>query len=235
MLGAVEQAEAWARGIGRAGVELFVANAGILVVGGLEADAVAWDRALRVNTLQPVWAARALVPRMAKRGGGSIVIVASAAGLLTQHGALPYAVSKAAAVAVARWLAVSHGGESAGRISTHCVCPQAVRTGMTANADPSRQLHAASALAGADGVLSAEEVADAILEGMRSGRFLILPHPSVSSYVERMTAEPDRWVQVMQRLQARFWSSQQSESDAGQVGSPSTPSSSTASRPRARL
>jgi NAD(P)-dependent dehydrogenase (short-subunit alcohol dehydrogenase family) len=203
---AIELAERWARG--RGGISLFVANAGVLTLGGLDADAATWERALKVNTLQSVYAAQRLVPLMGARGGGSFVIVASAAGLLTQHGALPYAVSKAAAVAVARWIAISHGADDSGRIAISCVCPQAVLTGMTRDADPTRQLFAASAMAGADGVLQADAVASAIVDGIARKRFLVLPHPSVAKYVRGANDKPDLWIRRMQALQSAFEAAQ---------------------------
>jgi NAD(P)-dependent dehydrogenase (short-subunit alcohol dehydrogenase family) len=203
---AIDLAERWARGYG--GVSLFVANAGVLTVGGLDADVATWERAIRVNTMQSVYAAQRLVPLMGARGGGSFVIVASAAGLLTQHGALPYAVSKAAAIAVARWIAVSHGAEDSERIAVSCVCPQAVLTGMTRNADPTRQLFAASAMAGADGILQAEAVASAIVDAIARKRFLVLPHPSVAKYVRVANETPDLWILRMQALKTAFEAAQ---------------------------
>lgn len=199
---AIDWAEQWADGLG--GVSILVANAGILTLGGLDASDETWQRAFSVNTMQSVYAAQKAVPMMAARGGGSFVVVASAAGLLTHHGALPYAVSKAAAVAVARWIAVSHGAEETGRIAVSCVCPQAVATGMTRGADPRRELHAASAMAGADGVLNADVVAAVIVDGIAQRRFLVLPHPSVSKYVALANSEPERWIRRMQQLQAAF-------------------------------
>lgn len=199
---AIDWAERWAFSYG--GISIFVANAGILTLGGLEAADDVWQKAFQVNTLQSVYAAQKLVPLMAARGGGSFVVIASAAGLLTQHGALPYAVSKAAAVAVARWIAVSHGADDSEKIAVSCVCPQAVATGMTRGADPRRDLHAASAMAGADGVLDSDAVASVVLEGIESGRFLVLPHPSVSKYVALANSEPERWIGRMQQLKAAF-------------------------------
>jgi NAD(P)-dependent dehydrogenase (short-subunit alcohol dehydrogenase family) len=202
MHAAIDAAERWAAGVG--GVSIFVANAGVLTVGGLDAESAVWEQAWRVNTMQSVYAAQRLVPLMSARGGGSFVVIASAAGLLTQHGALPYAVSKAAAVAVARWIAVSHGSEGSGNISVSCVCPQAVLTGMTRGADPRCELHAASAMAGADGVLSADEVADAVVDGVAQRRFLVLPHPSVARYVRFANERPDSWIARMQQLKVAF-------------------------------
>jgi hypothetical protein len=48
----------------------------------------------QINVMQHVWLARVLVPRFKERGSGRFVITASAAGLLTQVGSLPYSVTK---------------------------------------------------------------------------------------------------------------------------------------------
>jgi hypothetical protein len=55
-----------------------------------------------------------------------------------------------------------------------------------------------------DGILSAEEVADCIVEGVAAGRFLILPHGTVGTYCQRKAADHDRWIQGMQRFRRRL-------------------------------
>ena len=52
-------------------------------------------------------------------------------------------------------------------------------------------------------VLEPEEVADAVVDGLRDERFLILPHPEVGEYFQRKAADYDRWLAGMRRLQAR--------------------------------
>src|SRR4051812_20037634 len=92
-------------------VELFFSNAGITgPSGGAEILDADWDLLWRVNTMSHVWAARALLPGMLERGEGYLLSTASAAGVLAQLGALGYTVTKHAAVAVAEWLAMTHGG-----------------------------------------------------------------------------------------------------------------------------
>jgi hypothetical protein len=51
-------------------------------------------------------------------------------------------------------------------------------------------------------VLAPEEVADAVVEGLRAERFLILPHPEVHDYELRRAADRDGWLAGMRRLQA---------------------------------
>ncbi|MDQ3106478.1 MAG: SDR family oxidoreductase, partial [Actinomycetota bacterium] len=90
-------------------VDIFCANAGILVMGGIEAPDAAWDRAWSINVKSHLYAARAVIPGMVERGSGYLVHTASAAGLLTQLGAAPYSVSKHAVVAFAEWISITYG------------------------------------------------------------------------------------------------------------------------------
>ena len=59
-------------------------------------------------------------------------------------------------------------------------------------------------VAGVDGMLEPEDVADAVVEGLAAERFLILPHPEVAEYFRRKAADYERWLAGMRRLQARF-------------------------------
>ena len=120
---------------------------------------------------------------------------ASAAGLLTQIGSAPYAVSKHAAVAFAEWLSVTYG---TGGVRVSCLCPMGVRTPMTEGDDPAK-----SVVAAAGRMLEPDEVADAVIEGLRAERFLILPHPEVMTFWQRKVADNERWLAGMRRLQAR--------------------------------
>ncbi len=173
-------------------IDLFCSNAGIGVGEGLDASDEVWDRIWRVNTLSHVWAARCLVPKMIARGGGYLLSTASAAGLLTQLGSVTYAVTKHAAVALAEWIAITHGRDG---IKVSVLCPQAVRTAMTADGP---------GVAGVDGMIEPEQAADAVVEALREERFLVLPHPEVAQYMRRKAADYDRWLHGMRRLQERF-------------------------------
>src|SRR5947209_3747461 len=108
-------------------IDLFCANAGIMVAGGIDVPDEDWDRIWRVNVKGHLYAARAVLPRMLERGGGYLLHTASAAGLLTQLGAAPYSVTKHAAVALAEWIAITYGDRG---IRVSCLCPQAVETAM---------------------------------------------------------------------------------------------------------
>ena len=171
-------------------IDLFCSNAGIGTGGGPEASNEAWQRIWEINVMAHVYAARALVPRMLARGDGYFLNTASAAGLLTQIGSAPYAVTKHAAVAFAEWMAVTYGDRG---IKVSCLCPQGVRTPMLGDG---------GALLG-PGAIEPEDVAEAVVAGLRSEEFLILPHPEVREYFRRKGDDYDRWLRGMRRLQSR--------------------------------
>jgi len=54
-----------------------------------------------------------------------------------------------------------------------------------------------------DGVLTPEEVAQHVVDGLAAEHFLILPHPEVLTYMQRKTADYDRWLSGMRRLRAK--------------------------------
>lgn len=173
-------------------IDLFCSNAGIGVGEGLETPNDVWDTIWQVNTMSHMYAARHLVPRMVARGGGYLLNTSSAAGLLAQIGSITYSVTKAAAVAMAEWISITHGNDG---IKVSVLCPQAVRTAMTAGGP---------GVAGVDGMIEPDEVAEAVVQGLRSEQFLILPHDEVAEYVKRKGADRDRWLTGMRRLQERY-------------------------------
>jgi NAD(P)-dependent dehydrogenase (short-subunit alcohol dehydrogenase family) len=177
-------------------IDLFFSNAGIAGPGGgPEGDDDAWQATWEINTMAHVWAARAVLPGMIGRGEGYLVSTASAAGLLTQVDALAYSVTKHAAVAVAEWLAVNY--RDAG-IRVSCVCPQAVRTPMLdAAAEGSAGMRSMEA---SGAILQPEDVAEAVVGGIREERFLILPHPEVARYMQHKANDPDRWLERMRQF-----------------------------------
>jgi NAD(P)-dependent dehydrogenase (short-subunit alcohol dehydrogenase family) len=176
-------------------IDLFCANAGVAEVGGAEAPDEAWTRSWEINVLSHVHAARALLPAWLDRGAGHFVATVSAAGLLTQIGSAPYAVTKHAALAFAEWLSVTYGDRG---ITVQALCPQGVRTDLLARADDRIR-----ALLEPD-ALTPEDVARSVVSGLADGRFLILPHPEVARYMVHRATDPDRWLAGMRRLQDRL-------------------------------
>ncbi len=174
-------------------IDLFCSNAGIGVGGGAETPNDDWQRIWDINVMAHVWAARHLVPRMAARGGGYLLNTASAAGLLSQIGSAPYAVTKHAAVGLAEWLSITHGDQG---IKVSVLCPQAVRTAMTAgNPD---------GVASIDGMMEPEALVESVVRAIEAEQFLILPHPEVLDYMRNKTGDYGRWIGGMRKLNRRF-------------------------------
>ncbi|HEY2461810.1 MAG TPA: SDR family oxidoreductase [Candidatus Acidoferrum sp.] len=175
------------------GIDLFCSNAGIMVSGGPEALDADWERIWKINVMAHVYAARAVIPGMIARGSGYMLQTVSAAGLLTLLGAAPYSVTKHAGLGFAEWMAITYADRG---IKVSALCPLGVRTDMLLGDDSSM----ASFLS--NGALEPEQIADAVVAGLESERFLILPHAEVGEFFQRKATDYDRWIRGMQRLQA---------------------------------
>ncbi len=192
-------------------IGLFISNAGVGFGDGADGAASKeggaipcddrWSVSWRVNVMAHVYAARELIPRMRERGGGYLINTASAAGLLSQIGDAAYTTTKQAAVAFAESLAITHGDEG---IRVSVVCPQAVATRMIGMPDDSDETAGGFGGNDVDGILSADVVADTIIDAARDGRFLILTHPQVQTYCERKATDRDRWIVGMRRFRERL-------------------------------
>lgn len=175
-------------------IDLFCSNAGIMVKGGEDVLNADWQRIIEVNVYGHIYAARAVIPAMLKRGEGYLMNTVSAAGLLSQIGSAPYSVTKHAALAFSEWLSITYGDRG---IRVSALCPQGVRTNMLEedNEGAGKFL--------VEGSVSPEQVAEDAVAGIHDERFLILPHPEVAEYFRRKAADYDRWIRGMRRLQAR--------------------------------
>lgn len=192
-------------------IDIFFSNAGVVCGDGKSGSASAdgvlspvddrWDISWRVNVMAHVYAARVLVPRMIERGGGYLVNTVSAAGLLSSIGDAAYSVTKHAAAGFAEAVAIRHGDEG---IKVSMVCPQAVATRMLDLAAGPGASENVFGGADADGIMTPEQVADCVVEGVANGQFLIAPHPEVLGYFQRKASDYDRWIGGMQRFRRRL-------------------------------
>jgi NAD(P)-dependent dehydrogenase (short-subunit alcohol dehydrogenase family) len=176
-------------------IGLFCSNAGVITLdpdfdNSASAPDAAWDRAWQVHVMAHVYAARATLPLMAQRRHGWFLNTVSAAGLLSQIGSATYSTTKHAAIGFAESLAIASKDQGVG---VSVLCPQGVAT-------PFVQGGTDFAGADVDGVLTPEQVAASALEGLRAGKFLILPHPNVANYMKVKAENYDRWVGGMAKL-----------------------------------
>ncbi len=180
-------------------IDLFCSNAGIISDDGPDWTAASasndvWQKSWEIHVMAHVYAARAALPGMLKRKSGYFLNTSSAAGLLNQIGSAPYSTTKHAALGFAESLAITHGDDG---IGVSLLCPQAVRTRMvTGNEGGS---------ASVDGIMEPAVLAESVIEGLREERFLILPHPEVTTYFQRKASDYDRWINGMQRFRQKVF------------------------------
>src|SRR5277367_2385826 len=180
-------------------IDLFCSNAGIGLSdpdlnNAASASNADFERCWNIHVMAHVYAARALLPQMIARGSGYFLNTVSAAGLLSQIGSATYSASKHGAIGFAECMAITHRDHG---IKVSVLCPQAVRTAMIGS-EPEK------GSASVDGILSPEEVAESVIAGLAAERFLILPHPVVTDYMQRKTADYDRWLGGMSKLRRRL-------------------------------
>jgi NAD(P)-dependent dehydrogenase (short-subunit alcohol dehydrogenase family) len=180
-------------------IDLYCSNAGVIVRADEDAANEHWQRHWEVNVMAHVHAARAVLPQMLARGSGYLLNTASAAGLLSQVNSAPYSVTKHAAVAFAEWLSIAYGDKG---LRVSCLCPQGVDTPMLRGAGGTGRK---SFLV--EGAVTAERVAECVVEGLRREEFLILPHAEVLTFFQRKAQDYERWLRGMRRLREKVMGS----------------------------
>ncbi len=111
------------------GVDAFLANAGIEgdVASILEYDEARFDQVMAVNVKGPFLGLKAAVPALAARGGGSVVITSSVAGIRGAPGVTPYVTSKHAVIGMMKSAALEFAEQN---IRVNTVNPSPVETRM---------------------------------------------------------------------------------------------------------
>lgn len=183
-------------------IDLFCSNAGASARADgplLEASNEIWQAQWELHVMAHLYAARAVLPGMIARGEGYLLNTASAAGLLAALGSGPYTVSKAAAVKLAEFIAMTHGDEG---IKVSVLCPQGVNTAMAPRSLGDGQT---------DGIIEADELAAVVIDTLREERFYVLPHPEVGEYVRRKGEDVDRWLSGMRRLRRKTLDAQSAQ------------------------
>jgi len=109
------------------GIDSLICNAAVNPYYGPAIDMSddAYDKVMNSNVRSNFWLCNMVLPQMAQRGGGSIVIVSSIAGLLGSTTIGVYGISKAADMALARNIALEWGPKN---VRCNCIAPGLVKT-----------------------------------------------------------------------------------------------------------
>lgn len=110
-------------------LDILVNNAGMSVQGGvvdLEPDV--WNQVIATNLTGPYLLMQATIPYMVKRGGGSIINIASVGGMRCLPGMPAYCSSKAGLIMLTKQVALDYGPQN---IRCNVICPGGVQTDMT--------------------------------------------------------------------------------------------------------
>ena len=176
-------------------VDVFFSNAGIGTGGDpIETPLSEWQEQWDVNVMAHVYAVRAVLPGMLERGSGYLLHTASMAGILTTIGNCTYAVTKHAVVGLAEWLSVTYHDRG---IRVSLLAPLGVNTPM---------LQGAGGGPGSESVgpvKEPEEVAQMVVDAIRSEQFLILTDPLAATWMQRKSDDLERWLSGMRRLADR--------------------------------
>lgn len=182
-------------------IDVLCNNAGIATGGDpLTTPIDEWQRQWDINVMSHVHAVRAVLPGMLARGEGHIQHTASMAGILTSHGNAPYATSKHAVVGLAEWLSITYHDKG---IRVYLLAPLGVRTPMLGDQADSEWARSA-----AGPIREPDEVAQQVTDAFAEERFLILTDEIAQQWMGFKTADPEKWLSGMRKLQARIEASQ---------------------------
>lgn len=114
------------------GVDILVNNAGIQVTGKFETiSAALWDRMIAINLSAPFHTMRRALPRMAARGFGRVINIASVQGLIGSASKAPYVAAKHGLVGLSKVAALEYaatGSAESGGVTVNCICPGWTKT-----------------------------------------------------------------------------------------------------------
>jgi NAD(P)-dependent dehydrogenase (short-subunit alcohol dehydrogenase family) len=91
----------------------------------LDMDEAAWERTLRINLTGAFLMAKAALPALIARGGGSIIMIASQLGHVGSAGRPGYCATKGALIQLAKVLAIDHAAQG---VRANTISPGAIET-----------------------------------------------------------------------------------------------------------
>jgi NAD(P)-dependent dehydrogenase (short-subunit alcohol dehydrogenase family) len=109
------------------GIDILVCSAGVNVYSGPTEQMPddAYDRVMNSNVKSAFWLCNMALPGMARRGGGSVILISSIGGIQGSDRLGVYCLSKAAEMQMARNIAVEYGPRG---IRANCIAPGLIHT-----------------------------------------------------------------------------------------------------------
>ena len=189
------------------GAHVLCNNAGVIGKGDAWRSPIAvWDWVIGINLYGVIHGIRAFLPIMEDQGEGHIVNTASMAGLVALPGAAPYNVTKTGVVALSEGLYLELKATGS-PVRVSALCPGFVKTNLAkgqkwterlgtepgAAQTPMAQMMDAVLAQGVEEGIEATDVADQVVDAIRTERFWILTHPEMrQAPVERMQRAADQ-------------------------------------------
>lgn len=183
-------------------IDIVMNNVGVILNGNPEDIPTAeWRRIMDLNFFSAVHSNQVFLPKMIARGRGHIVNTASFAGLYPYAAnRIPYVASKAAVVAMSEALAL-YLRPLGVRVS--CLCPGPVATGVMNSMKTWSENVAFRGPGSQYAVISAEQAAIILADGMRDGRVIIPTDEKVWADIQARAASPDTFIQAKAEAFAR--------------------------------
>ena len=174
-------------------VDIVVNNVGVIVSGNPEdVPPQEWQRIIDLNLMPVVRSNHIFLPKLLQRGSGHIVNTASFSGLYPYaSNRIPYAASKAAVVALSESLALYLEPKG---VRVSCFCPGPVMTNVMKSMKSWSDNAVMSGPGSQFGLLSAEQAAVVLADGMEAGRIFIPTHDHVLEAMQEHAADPDAFI-----------------------------------------
>lgn len=193
------------------GIDVLINNAGVATAGTVEdAPLKQWEWVLDINLLGCVRGARAVIPGMKARGRGHIVNVASFAGIANPPAMASYNAAKAAVISLSETLRF----ELHPVIGVSVACPSFFKTDLVnssrTGALPERdQVSAPQMMKIVErmmdrAVVTAENVAEDIVDAIATSQFLVMPHADARALARLKRLSPELYFRKAQKATAGF-------------------------------
>lgn len=192
------------------GVDVLINNAGVATAGTVEDSPIRqWQWVLDINLLGCVRGARAVIPGMKARDRGYIVNVASFAGIANPPAMASYNAAKAAVISLSETLRF----ELFPTVGVSVACPSFFKTDLVNSSrghlPESEQASAPQMMRIVERMMdraavTAENVADDIVDAIAISQFLVMPHADARALARLKRLSPELYFRKAQKATAGF-------------------------------